>query len=910
MMFFLLFGVVGGHTVIETARDALFLGTVPARQLAIVYAVVAVLALAVVRANRVLARTVGSRNGLIVSLIVAAFGNTLLHQRPPSATMVFVLYVWTALVGSLVLAQFWLVAARLFTPAQGKRLFPTISAGGVLGAMCGAGVAAVALRFVDSQRLLLLGSALFFGVALLATRIRVEDQDLRRASESPGSALGRASLELRHEVQPQPEGSAKNSSDTRRVRGYVRRIGALTVVSTSALLLTDYLFKSTIAARIPSAELGSYLARYYVAFNAAALVTQVLLARWIVQRVGVAFALSILPLLLALGSVGVVVAAGALAPVVFTKGADGALKHSLHRISSELLQLPLPAEVRERVRPFLDLVLFRATQGVTAAALFALALVGVDSPRVLAVVLATLAAAWAFIAIGLKRPYLDLFRGALGSPSWDPWLRMRDLDLNSAEQVIEALSRPEPHRVIAALNLLNEARHTRLIPALILYHESPEVLIRALEILPSTTRRDWVGLAERLMRHESEAVRIGVARAFARTGHFDKLEGWSDRSEAVSAHLTFHLASRDPRANLLQDEALAKAMQGASGERVEACRALLSAIQDDPEPRFAEVVLTIARDPHPDLIVPLARTMARLPDPRFVGLLIPWLEKRLWRAAARAGLARQGEPALAALEQALADPSKPVRLRLHIPRAVARFSSRRAAELLLAALYSGQEGAVRFKSLQALARMSQRRPLEIEPERWIPALRGNLEEFFKAEALRQGALVTLTTGPADARESGEVLIRLLGDKVAQARQRIFLLIHLMHPEEDIRSVSSLLDSKDVRQRGHAAEFLDTLTLGLDESLRELLRLLADDLPTKERLGEAATYVEGMATDAAMTLRELLADADRWVKGLAAYFVLRARLVDLEEIANEALHESGLVAPPALDSVREGRACNE
>src|SRR5207344_1211507 len=97
----------------------------------------------------------------------------------------------------------------------------------------------------------------------------------------------------------------------------------------------------------------------------------------------------------------------------FTKGADGALRYSLHRVASELLWMPLSGETRDRGKALLDSVFGRAVQAITAGALLLLAAFEVGTPRVLALIVMALSAAWLFVVARLRRSYLDLFRQAL-----------------------------------------------------------------------------------------------------------------------------------------------------------------------------------------------------------------------------------------------------------------------------------------------------------------------------------------------------------------------------------------------------------------------------------------------------------------------------------------------------------------
>ena len=68
----------------------------------------------------------------------------------------------------------------------------------------------------------------------------------------------------------------------------------------------------------------------------------------LVRRLGVVRSLGVLPLLLLLGSGGALVLGVPASVVLLLKAADGTLRHSLHRVSSELVQMPLPAASLDR----------------------------------------------------------------------------------------------------------------------------------------------------------------------------------------------------------------------------------------------------------------------------------------------------------------------------------------------------------------------------------------------------------------------------------------------------------------------------------------------------------------------------------------------------------------------------------
>src|SRR4051812_26144383 len=170
--FLALFGIIAGHTILETARDALFLSKLPPSRLAMVYVLLAALTLIVTAANTRFVQRFGQRNALIFTLLAAAYGTTVLHFVTLTPAALFVLYTWSALIGTVLGVQFWMFAGQRFTVTQGKRLFGPIAAGGVIGAVSGAVGAAAALAAIPVSALLLVSSGLFLATAIFLTTAR------------------------------------------------------------------------------------------------------------------------------------------------------------------------------------------------------------------------------------------------------------------------------------------------------------------------------------------------------------------------------------------------------------------------------------------------------------------------------------------------------------------------------------------------------------------------------------------------------------------------------------------------------------------------------------------------------------------------------------------------------------------
>ena len=848
-VFLALFSLIAAHTILETARDALFLRKLPANRLAFVYVGLAVLTVMVTPVVTAMTRRFGRRNALVLGLVVSAYGTSVFHFLPRTSASIYALYIWSGILGATVTVQFWMLAGALFTVAQGKRLFGPVAAGGVLGAVFGATLAAAALELVAVHNLLLVAAGIHLATALLLTTV-------------PGDAPPPDSMPVATDNSAK-ESATKPPSLLR--DPYMLRIAALMVLSTAAVLVVDYLFKGVAAKMVPGPRLGAFFARYYAVVNSAAFITQVVVTGRLLRRFGVVAALSVLPLALLAGGFGAVALGGSLGLMMLVKGADGSMRHSLHRVSTELLWMPLGASLRDRGKALIDTVLSRATSAVTAFALLLLSALGLSSPRLLAAIVVVLCVGWLGVAVGLRAPYLDLLRRALSKGTIEAG--SEELDIDAAEAAIEALSSTDPQRVVASMELLHEKGRGRLIPALILYHDAELVLTRALELLPSERRDDWVPLAVRLLApQQPEPVRVSAVRALARRGLFDRL--WpliEDASPAVRAHVVFALARDDVERDLLNDPAIRELV--APTARSEAKVALLDAIRDHADQRWADVVLSLAESDDGAVVEHAMLAMATFHDARFTDRLIRRLHVRRGRGALIEALVQLGDPALDALVAVVDDRQADMGVRLHAPRAIAAFGSQRSADALQELLFSAHGGNIRYKLIRALGSLLRHERLRVNRIRIFAEVRKNLLEHLRLLAL----LVALGNGPEipeGARESRAIIVGLLDDKLRQALERAFRLLHIAHREEDIRSVYEALGSKDRRVRANAQEFLDNLTLptsreGRSElaDCRELLRVLADDLSPAERLSRAARFVVNPPRTDEDALRLLRRDED-------------------------------------------------
>ncbi len=900
-----LVAILAAHSMLETARDALFLEKLPANYLPIAYISIAVLALLVSKVNQ--AATARFSRGKLLSLsllvggVVTAAFHPLTSARDP--WMLGALYVWTGVLATVVVVQFWLQLGDVLNVDQAKRVFSIIGAGGLVGATVGSAVAGAMLEVMDARALLWVSGALFVVAAAVPmgfSRRREVDEPRRRRHLAPpavGSPL------------------AAMFKDS-----YLVRLFAIVVVGAVLVTGIDYLFKATIVAEANARgwSLGGVFARFYTAVNLVSLLVQLLIAPRLLRLMGVNRALLLMPGLLLFGAVGFVVTAG-LVPALLLKGADGALRHSVHKTASEILYLPLQRSVRERFKGFAEALGQRGGQAVASLLILGVTLLSPD-PRLIAGGLCALALFWVWTMLGMEAHYLDLFRRQLRAGTLETEVDIPDLDLASFETLVAGLSADDDMEVLAALDMFESYGKTDLVPALILYHPSREVVMQAFELFDRTERADVRRLSGRLLKHEDPDIRAAALRTLASTKPDEEVlrSFLADESPTVTCTALVALAIAG-YADHTETTAKLRELVGRSCTATHA--SLAAAIRHLPHDRYHWLAEELAEIHEPGLGAAIARSIAASPDPRYIPILIALLERRDARNEARAALVAIGDEALEQAGKALGDEDTPRNVRLHLPRTVSRFGSHRAAQLLLERLPHEDADRVVFKILRGLGRMRSTDPsMPIDKSVLLAFTQKTLERAVEALYWRLAVGRVVAWKQEAMTPAAELMIAFLDEKREDAIQRVFRLLHILWPSQEFRLIHEALRSDDKKAKASGRELIAHV---VPSPIKEGLLAMLDDLsprhklkealpfydpPTRElfervmerlRNQESAENVRELGFVYADILRAMLADPSVALRSIAAYHVAELGLEELlREVQRAADHSSDVLGEVA------------
>jgi AAA family ATP:ADP antiporter len=869
--FFALLGITAAHTMMETSRDALFLARLPVSRLPLMYIAIAAVGLVLSRVGSGRKKESRRRVPVALGLSAAVTAGFWLLRGTQSQIFLYTLYLWTGLFASWVVGQFWLVLGVTYDVSQAKRLFGFIGAGSVLGAVAGAGLARALTVVISAQHLLLAGAGI-----LVAT------------------ALGPALMFEPGEAAPAKKGDAEraavgSSSELAVVTRdpYVRRILLLVLLSTMTVTAVDFLFKRAVAEAYPKEQLASVFATIYVVLNATAFAAQLFAVPVIFRALGVHRALWIVPILLASGAVGVL-AGGGLVAAILLRGVDGTFRHSLHKTSAELLFVPIPDAARARAKPLIDLIGQRGGQAIAAVGI--LGVVALWPGRGLSVAILALASAWLLVAASMKKPYLAFFRKLLQEGrSIDDRGELPELDLNALEALFAALNSRKDAEVIAALDLLAAQSRQRLIPALVLYHPSAPIVLRALDIFTREGRTDFVPIADRLLAHPDPEVRTAALRARSTVEPDEQFlrSLLEDPSDEIRATALVTLIARGWMTAAEADEALAGIAKGTAAVRL----ALARAIELDPSPKFVHVLLELIDGADVALATATARAMGSVRDEAFMPALLPLIGKAREGTAAREALAAIGDPALAFLDGAMKRKDLPREVRWATPRAIALFPPEKAAPVLMKHLRTATDGMVRYRIVQGLARARSRNPaIALDIQDLVASAEDTLRAALRNLSWRLDLERTVAEDPSRRTPALDLLLTLLRDKESDATARAFQLLGLIHPDENFGRIQRGLQSRNAKTRANSRELLENVTM---PPLRAPILALCDDAPDAERLSRAASFDRPERLGYEELLRAMLERGDE-LRSLAAYHAAERRIASVRDSAGRVeIEDEGL-----------------
>ncbi len=406
---------------------------------------------------------------LLITIVLLTALTVLLKLNLINAWMLYFFYVWVAIHAVLSASQFWVLANLVFNPREAKRLFGFIGSGAILGGIFGGYLTSILAPIIGNDDLFFLAIGILIlciPVLQVIWRLRVEKLNLFKLQNRRGSEADK------------PLWLIRNSK-------HLTYLAAILGVSVLVAKLVDYQFSDFASAAILDPdELTAFFAFWFSTFNLLSLAIQLFVTHRVVGVWGVGFSMLLLPLGILAGCL-VFLVFPELAVIIFIKAVDGSLKQSVNKSAMELLALPLPFELKNKTKSYIDVVVDSFATGIAGFILIFLVR-GLDLPSVyITGIIIMLLLLWIFFVYKVRDQYFKTFRDNLSLvlESKEPIKKIELKKVSAINGMKKVFESGTESQLLFMLGKLRELNDKRFMPEVqkLLRHPSYKVKTAAIQ---------------------------------------------------------------------------------------------------------------------------------------------------------------------------------------------------------------------------------------------------------------------------------------------------------------------------------------------------------------------------------------------------------------------------------------------
>ena len=853
-----IFLIIAVLLIIKPTVNALFLSALGVEQLPIAFLLVALTAVlssfAYSKALTKFSLQKLIEVTLISSIVVLLCLAVLLYLNLVNGWALYFFYVWVAIYAVLSASQFWVLANMVFNVREAKRLFGFIGSGAILGGIFGGYATSLLAPFVETEMLLFLAASLLLScIPLLRNIWKLRVSKLNIYKQTKRSLV----------LDERPFALIKKSK-------HLTYIALMVAVSVLVAKLVDYLFSDFASNAIPDTEeLTSFFGFWFSTFNLVSLMVQLFITHRIVGIWGVGFSLFLLPFGIFLGGVTFFILPE-LSVVVAIKAMDGILKQSIHKSATELLALPLPFDLKNKTKSFIDVVVDSIATGLAGFVLI-FVVKGLELPSAYIVgIILGLVLVWVFIIFQVRKEYFKTFRNNLeritqkttknsktkvgkasvvdgmrtvfrhGTEQQILFMLGKLLEINDKRflEDVQGLLTHQSNKVrtLAIQNLyyLDGATVISNIPEL-LASEDEDLILATLEYLLRHAGNDSEYVYTNYLTHKNQAIADAALYCLAR-----------EARDNYTLRNTYRLKERIQEKITLFDQ---------SDKASKSFQLLLRTIGFSNFREFYPLISEAFKNDNVEVVHVAIEAAGTSMDKSFLTDLLSFLPQKQYRNATTTALRNYGVKMVSELTDIVKERKVSTETLRFIPMVISSFGSQEAVRHLFL-LLNDPDLAIRLEVIRALSEVRANNPVVKlnkykivdvifeECKLYHQTLSSMHTQIIISYRNRKKSNKEISIEERDARTS---LLELLERRLDAGLERIFKLLGLKYAQNDVEIAYQGLLSDKAEARTNAIEFLDNLLTGnlkrtllpiiedssLDISSEEVQQKIKHKIPTEQ-----------------------------------------------------------------------------
>jgi len=291
----------------------------------------------------------------------------------PNAVAAWWYYIQVNLITTIWMATFWAYLTDISTSDQAKRLYGFIGFGGVSGGVLGASLAKFLLPKLGQSGLLIFSAVLMLAIAVITFGV----ETLLRRSKAFGYAVQESQVKKEPEEKTSKFYVAIEGAKLALRSKYLAAIVGIMAFYEIGSQVINYMYKKTSEVLPGVTATQSFFIDVQLISNIISMVLQLFLVSLIMRKLGLAFALCVLPVV-AILSMGLFMGFPSLATAGLIFISDNGFNYSIQQTSREALYVPTQPDEKYKARAFTNMFVQRAGKGIAIGATLIMISIGVS----------------------------------------------------------------------------------------------------------------------------------------------------------------------------------------------------------------------------------------------------------------------------------------------------------------------------------------------------------------------------------------------------------------------------------------------------------------------------------------------------------------------------------------------------
>ena len=755
----------------------------------------------------------------VFSVAFLALGLILTYQFINKGTLYFY-YIFVSLFAVVATSQFWIFANMVFNAREAKRIFGFIGAGAIAGGIFGGYLTSLLSGNFGNEFAIFTASFLILlCIPILKKVYTLRIQNLntfkRKQVIANQDKLESSSLKL-----------IRNSS-------HLTYIALITGIGVLVAKLVDFQFSDFANKAINNSDdLAAFFGFWFSTFNVVALTIQLFFTNKILNKIGVSSTLLILPLAIGISSL-LFLTFPELWVLVIIKGIDGSFKQSLNKAAVELSIMPIPQNVKNQAKSYIDVAIDSIATGFAGFLLIFLVRRLDLSTIYITIIVLFFVFIWIVLIYKLREAYFNSFKKNIQKTLIFESSHKND-KRNNLSEIRKIFKSGNEEAILNMFDKLKDYKLRALEKDVIklLDHPSTEVKIDAVRYLDAfDDTYNIIDKIESLVFEKNDTLAfVALDYIFNHSpitedGFFTKYLDHSNEYVANAAILCLsqHSENNDKLAKKydLDGRLQEKVIEYKTDEHIrdEEIVGLLLSIAHSKMKIQYDIIYENLSSPK-SYIVKFATAAAGITkDEIFIKKLLGLLETKKFRKNAIKALKNYGPRIIDWILYLEKNDELSSATRRFIPRVIGSFQNENAVNILLDLLKS-RNTTSRLEALKSLKKIKNKNLNLSVSKRTFRSLLYKEAKFYKNLLQILSSLqVVVNQKLADNQDSKDVIearakiVKALNNELDKSMLVIFRLLMFLYRKEDIQMVLNGLRSNVKEAKINSIELLDNLLEG-------------------------------------------------------------------------------------------------